>query len=40
VFHTGKPSWIVPPFPGVTPPTTWVPYSLQRSAWERCPRAR
>ena len=33
MFHTGKPSWTVPPFPGVTPPTTWVPYSLQRSAW-------
>ena len=34
VFHTGKPSWTVPPLPGVTPPTTWVPYSLQRSAWK------
>ena len=33
VFHTGKPSWTVPPLPGVTPPTTWVPYSLQRRAW-------
>src|SRR5262249_42005787 len=27
------PSWTVPPLPGVTPPTTWVPYSLHRSAW-------
>ena len=34
VFHTGKPSWTVPPLPGVTPPTTWVPYSLQRRAWK------
>ena len=34
VFHTGKPSWVVPPLPGVTPPTTWVPYSLQRRAWK------
>src|SRR5262249_33556729 len=34
VFHTGKPSWVVPPLPGVTPPTTCVPYSLQRSAWK------
>src|SRR5262249_59146133 len=33
VFHTGKPAWVVPPLPGVTPPTTCVPYSLQRSAW-------
>src|SRR6266404_2701935 len=34
VFHTGNPSWLVPPLPGVTPPTTWVPYSLHRSAWK------
>src|SRR6185295_5350357 len=34
VFHTGKPSWVVPPLPGVTPPTSWVPYSLQRRAWK------
>ena len=32
VFQTGKPSWVVPPLPGVTPPTTAVPYSLQRAA--------
>src|SRR5205807_152864 len=25
VFQTGKPSWVVPPLPGVTPPTTVVP---------------
>jgi hypothetical protein len=24
-FHTGKPSIVVPPLPGVTPPTTVVP---------------
>ena len=34
VFQMGKPSWVVPPLPGLTPPTTWVPYSLQRSAWK------
>ena len=34
VFQTGKPSWVVPPLPGVTPPTTWVPYSLHRAAWK------
>src|SRR5439155_12237208 len=33
VFHTGNPSWVVPPLDGVTPPTTVVPYSLQRAAW-------
>src|SRR5262245_55781898 len=33
VFQTGKPSCTVPPLPGVTPPTTFVPYSLQRRAW-------
>ena len=27
VLKTGQPSWVVPPFPGVTPPTTWVPYA-------------
>ena len=25
VSKTGKPSTSVPPLPGVTPPTTWVP---------------
>ncbi len=34
VFQTAKPSWVVPPLPGVTPPTTWVPYSLHRAAWK------
>ena len=23
--NTGKPSMVVPPLPGVTPPATWVP---------------
>ena len=25
VLKTGRPRWLVPPFPGVTPPTTFVP---------------
>jgi hypothetical protein len=25
VLKIGQPSWVVPPFPGVTPPTTLVP---------------
>src|SRR6202022_702823 len=33
VLKTGQPSWIVPPLPGVTPPTTLVPYSAQPFAW-------
>ncbi len=33
VSNTGQPSWIVPPLPGVTPPTTFVPYSAQPFAW-------
>src|SRR5439155_21113908 len=33
VFHTAKPSCVVPPLPGVTPPTTVVPYSRHRAAW-------
>src|SRR5436309_1060997 len=33
VFHTAKPSWVVPPLPGVTPPTIAVPYSRHRAAW-------
>ena len=28
VSNTGSPSWVVPPLPGVTPPTTFVPYSM------------
>jgi hypothetical protein len=27
VSNTGHPSWRVPPLPGVTPPTTFVPYA-------------
>ena len=27
VSNTGQPSWVVPPLPGVTPPTTVVPYA-------------
>jgi len=27
VLNTGQPSWVVPPLPGVTPPTTVVPYA-------------
>ena len=27
VLKIGQPSWVVPPLPGVTPPTTVVPYS-------------
>src|ERR1700677_1925184 len=33
VLNTGQPSWTVPPLPGVTPPTTFVPYSAQPLAW-------
>src|SRR5512142_567834 len=33
VSKTGMPSWTVPPFPGVTPATTDVPYSRQARAW-------
>ena len=29
VLKTGNPSCVVPPLPGVTPPTTLVPYSAQ-----------
>ena len=25
VSKTGRPIWVVPPFPGVTPPTIFVP---------------
>ena len=27
VSNTGQPSCVIPPFPGVTPPTTLVPYA-------------
>src|SRR5215470_8874036 len=33
VLNTGQPSWVVPPLPGVTPPTICVPYSAQAFAW-------
>src|SRR5882762_7013032 len=33
VLNTGQPSCVVPPLPGVTPPTTFVPYSAQPFAW-------
>src|SRR5580704_12035654 len=33
VLNTGQPSCTVPPLPGVTPPTTFVPYSAQPLAW-------
>src|SRR5260370_40119520 len=32
VLNTGQPSCVVPPLPGVTPPTTFVPYSAQAFA--------
>src|SRR5580693_8855818 len=32
VLNTGQPSCVVPPLPGVTPPTTLVPYSAQAIA--------
>ncbi len=32
---TGIPSTFWPPLPGVTPATTWVPYSRQPRAWKR-----
>ncbi len=28
-----EPSKVCPPFPGVTPATTWVPYSIICFAW-------
>src|SRR6266568_1978683 len=34
VLNTGQPSCVVPPLPGVTPPTTLVPYSAQPFAWK------
>ena len=33
VSKTGIPSCVEPPFPGVTPATTSVPYSREASAW-------
>src|SRR6187551_194591 len=34
VSNTVKPSWTRPPLPGVTPPTTLVPYSRICLAWK------
>src|SRR5574337_658365 len=34
VLKIGQPSWVVPPLPGVTPPTILVPYSAQVLAWK------
>src|SRR5690554_1436160 len=34
VLNTGRSKWVCPPFPGVTPPTTLVPYSIICSAWK------
>ena len=33
VSKIGQPSWVVPPLPGVTPPTTVVPYAAACLAW-------
>ena len=33
VLNTGQPSCVVPPLPGVTPPTTLVPYAAACFAW-------
>ncbi len=33
VLNTGQPSWVVPPLPGVTPPTTLVWYAAAALAW-------
>src|SRR5439155_18224219 len=38
VSKIGMPSKSVPPRPGVTPATIWVPYSRQRRVWS-CPVA-
>ena len=32
VLKTGFPKWVFPPFPGVTPPTTLLPYLIISSA--------
>ena len=39
VLKTGMPSTVCPPFPGVTPATTFVPYSRKRRvrAWPSRP---
>jgi hypothetical protein len=33
VSKIGQVSWVVPPLPGVTPPTTVVPYAAACFAW-------
>jgi len=33
VLNTGTPSKSIPPFPGVTPATIFVPYSIQALVW-------
>ena len=33
VLNNGRSRWISPPFPGVTPPTTLVPYLIMSAAW-------
>src|ERR1019366_6911940 len=33
VLKMGQPSCVVPPLPGVTPPTTCVPYACEALAW-------
>jgi hypothetical protein len=34
VLNTGKLRWVFPPFPGDTPPTTFVPYSIACLLWK------
>src|SRR5699024_5575974 len=34
VLNTGRPRWVVPPLPGVTPPTILVPYAMACSEWK------
>ena len=34
VLNTGRSRCVVPPLPGVTPPTTLVPYSIICEAWK------
>ncbi len=34
VSNTGTPTAVVPPLPGVTPPTRFVPYSRHFSEWK------
>ncbi len=34
VLNTGRSRWRFPPLPGVTPPTTLVPYAIISRAWK------